>query len=203
MQLSNQSEDQAIVRYTESRLVRTSIRFSLFLVPSSFMPEERVLFWLTINMSIALLLTAINYLLWKINQKNRVRYFSLHSLVMMTGMAFYSMSPVFKGLFPSMLFWVLLGTVVVFCILLFSNADAIGAAFLNPQKKVFKYVILFYAGILLFIGTLFWFFLFVTNTPSWIGIAVIFFFIGVFFLMVSPAMLITPERAKELASGRN
>lgn len=37
-----------------------------------------------------------------------------------------------------------------------------------------------------------------TEAVPWGGVAIITFFIGLFFIMVSPAMLITPERAIEL-----
>lgn len=167
------------------------------------MPLENGQFWLTLNGGIALLLTALNFALWMKFKYERTRYFSLHSLVMMSGMAFFLMTPVFKALFPSVYFWVLLIIVLVLCFALFSKYDAIGASFLNPQKKLFKIIVFSYLGAFIFFSAFFWIFRLVIPVPYWLKVAIILFFIGVFFLMTSPAMLVTPTRAKELSEGKD
>lgn len=49
-----------------------------------------------------------------------------------------------------------------------------------------------------FAGSVLLAYMLATEAVPWGGVAIITFFIGLFFIMVSPAMLITPERAIEL-----
>ncbi|EPD51314.1 hypothetical protein MHH33_15505 [Paenisporosarcina sp. FSL H8-0542] len=55
-----------------------------------------------------------------------------------------------------------------------------------------------YFAIFFFSGSVLLAYMLATEAVPWVGLAIITFFIGLFFIMVSPAMLITPERAIEL-----
>lgn len=201
--MSNKVIDQNVVQFSENRIIVTIILFLIFFIPTSYIPLENGRFWLTLNGGIALLLIATNFVIWMKFKYERTRYFSLHALVMMLGMAFYSMTPLFKALFPSIYFWVLLIIVSILCLALFLKFDAIGAAFLNPQKKVFKAIFFSYLGAFIFFGAFFWIFRLLVPISYSLEMAIIIFCIGVIFLMLSPAMLVTPERAKELSEGKD
>ena len=196
--IQNEQHQKVHVPFANNRLFITFTLFLIIGLPASFFPEETYIRWLIINFAVAVILTFINYLLWKKHQDDSKRYFSLPSLVMMLGMAFFAMSPVFKGLFPSIYFWLLLIGLGIFMVFLFSKSEAIAEGFLNSKLKGFKIMIYTYFGIVFFAGSVLWGYMLTTEAAPWITVAILTFFIGLFFVMVSPAMLITPERAIEL-----
>ena len=197
--MSKQEKHEKVhVPFANNRLFVTLTLLLIIGIPMSFLPEETYVKWLIINIAVAIILTFINYLLWKKYQDDSKRYFSLHSLVMMLGMAFFAMSPVFKGLFPSIYFWLLLIGLGIFMAFLFSKSESIAEGFLNPRLKGFKIMIYTYVGIVFFAGSIIWAYMLATEAAPWVTVAILTFFIGLFFIMVSPAMLITPERAIEL-----
>ncbi|MGB3262266.1 hypothetical protein [Paenisporosarcina sp.] len=191
------------VTFANNRLFVTMTLLLIIGIPMSFLPEESYIKWLFINIAVAIILTFINYLLWEKYQDDSKRYFSLHSLVMMLGMSFFAMAPVFKGLFPSIYFWLLLIGLGIFMAFLFSKSESIAEGFLNPKLKGFKIMIYTYFGIVFFAGSILWAYLLATEVAPWVTVAILTFFIGLFFVMVSPAMLITPERAIELRNRGN
>lgn len=183
---------------------RIFITFALFLLvglPSSFIPEKTYLQWSLINLIIAVLLTAVNYLIWTKQKHNSKRYFSLHSFVMMLGLSFYSTSPIFRLIFPTIYFWILLCGVILYTVFLLSKYDAIAGGILNPRKKGFKLVVSIFFSIVFITGSSIWGFMLATDAAPVNEVAIILFFIGLFLLMLAPAMLVTPERAEELTSG--
>jgi len=180
---------------------RLFITFTLFLIlglPASFLPEENYVKWLFINLTVAIALTLINFFLWKKHQDDSKRYFSLHSLVMMMGMAFYMMTPVFKGLYSTIFFWLLLIGLGIFMFLLFTGSESIAEGLLNPRRKGFKVLLYTYIGIVLFSGSVLLSYMRFSQAAPWVSLAIVLFFLGLFLVMVSPAMLVTPERAIEL-----
>lgn len=180
---------------------RLFITFTLFLIiglPVSFIPEETYGRWLIINVVVAVILTGINYVLWKRHQDDSKRYFSLHSLVMLLGLAFFCMAPLFKGLFPSIYFWLLLSGVIVFMAYVFSKSETIAEGILNSKLKGFSIMMYSYLGFVFFSAVLLLVYMYLVEARHWIPTAIVTFFIGIFFIMVSPAMLIRPERAIEL-----
>jgi len=197
--LINQEKHKKVyVPFANNRLFATLTLLLMIGMPMSFLPEETYLKWLIINIVVAIILTFINYLLWKKYQDDSKRYFSFHSLVMMLGLAFFAMAPVFKGLFPSIYFWLLLIDLGIFMAFLFSKSESIAEGILNPRLKGFKIMIYTYSGIVFFAGSVLWAYMLATEGAPWVIVAIIAFFIGLLFVMVSPAMLITPERAIEL-----
>ena len=199
----HEKHEKAHVPFANNRLFVTLTLLLIIGMPMSFLPEETYLKWLIINIVVAIILTFINYLLWKKYQDDSKRYFSLHSLVMMLGMAFFAMTPVFKVVFPSIYFWLLLIGLVIFMAFLFSKSESIAEGFLNPRLKGFKIMMYTYFGIIFFAGSVLWAYMLATEAAPWVTLAIITFFIGLFFVMVSPAMLITPERAIELRNRKH
>jgi len=182
---------------------RIFITFTLFLMiglPASFIPEETYLKWLLINFSIAVLLTVVNYIIWMKQKHESKRYFSLHSFVMMLGLAFYATSPILRLIYPSMYFWILFGGLILYTVFLLSKYDTIAGGLLNPRKKGFKLLVFSFFSIVFVAGSSIWGYMLATDAAPVNGVAIIVFFLGLFLLMVAPSMLVTPERAEELKS---
>lgn len=170
-------------------------------LPSSFIPEGTYLKWLCINFIIAVLLTAANQIIWTKTKQDSKRYFSLHSLVMLIGLSIYATFPLLKLLYPSVFFWILLAGLVLYTLFLFSKYDSIAGGLLNPQKKGFKLLLSTFFFIVFVSGSSIWGYMSATDAAPVNGVAIIMFFLGLFFLMVAPAMLVTPGRAEELTKG--
>ena len=188
------------VSFTNNRIFITFALFLLLGLPASFIPEETYLKWLLINFIIAVLLTIVNYMIWTKQKHDSIRYFSLHSLVMMLGLAFYMTSPVLRLIYPSMYFWILLGGLILYTVFLFSKYDAIAEGLLNPRKKGFKLLVSSFFAIIFVAGSSIWGFMLASDAAPVNGVAIILFFMGLFLLMVTPSMLVTPERAEEMKS---
>ena len=118
----------------------------------SFMPEENVVKWLIINLSIAILSAILSYIIWIFQKHNSKRYFSLHSFVMLMVIVYYAMSPAFKALYPTIFFWLLLIVTIGLISFLLFKQDAITRALVNPREMWFKNLLFIYIGIILFIG---------------------------------------------------
>ncbi|RTQ94048.1 hypothetical protein [Lysinibacillus telephonicus] len=164
----------------------------------SFMPEENVVKWLIINLSIAILSAILSYIIWIFQKHNSKRYFSLHSFVMLMVIVYYAMSPAFKALYPTIFFWLLLIVTIGLISFLLFKQDAITRALVNPREMWFKNLLFIYIGIILFIGGIMWAYIIAFDAGPFIGVAIIFYFIGLLMMMIAPAMLSTPERVKQL-----
>ncbi|WP_404427584.1 hypothetical protein LG296_04950 [Ureibacillus chungkukjangi] len=186
------------VSFSKNRVFITLFLHVVIGAMSSFAPEENVGTWMKINILLALILGLTNYILW-INHKNdSKRYFSLHSFVMMLGVAFYMMAPAFRSLYPSMFFWILLVVTIGFLVFLLLKRDDITRALVNPQDAWFKKIVFGYCGVIFITGSTLWAYMLATQTGPFMPVAIMLFFIGIFLMMVSPAMLSTPKRVREL-----
>jgi len=186
------------VSFTNNRIFITFALFLLLGLPASFIPEETYIKWLLINFIIAVLLTVVNYMIWTKQKNDSKRYFSLHSFVMMLGLAFYATSPILRLIYPSMYFWILLGGLILYTVFLISKYDAIAGGLLNPRKKGFKLLVFSFFAIVFVAGSSIWGYMLASDAAPVNEVAVIMFFLGLFLLMVAPSMLVTPERAEEL-----
>jgi hypothetical protein len=146
------------------------------------------------------LLTVVNYMIWTKQKHDSKRYFSLHSFVMMLGLAFYATSPILRLIYHSMYFWILLGGLILYTVFLLSKYDAIAGGLLNPRKKGFKLLVFSFFAIVFVAGSSIWGYMLASDAAPVNGVAIILFFLGLFLLMVAPSMLVTPERADELTS---
>ncbi len=164
----------------------------------SFMPEEDVVKWLMINMSVAILAAALNSIIWIYQKHNSKRYFSLHSFVMLIGLTYYAMSPVFKALYPTLFFWLILAVTIGFFCFLLMKRDSITRALVNPREMRYKGFLFIFISILLVIGALLWAYIIAFETGPFIGVALVLYFIGLLFMLVLPAFLTTPDRAEQL-----
>ncbi|MEO4054209.1 hypothetical protein [Solibacillus sp. CAU 1738] len=164
----------------------------------SFMPEENIAFWLKINISLAILLAITNYIIWIYHKENSKRYFSLHSFVIFIGIIFYLMSPVFKGLYPTIYFWLLLILTLGLAVFLLIKYKVVTKVIVNPQHYLFSSLLMLYVGILLLVGGVIWAYMLAVEPKSWIPVGIILYFIALFFVMIAPAMLATPEQVEKL-----
>ncbi|RHW39908.1 hypothetical protein D1B33_03410 [Lysinibacillus yapensis] len=164
----------------------------------SLMPEENVLEWFMINMGIAIVLAILNLILWIFHKHDSKRYFSLHSFVMIMGGVYYAMSPAFKALYPTVFFWILLAITIGLTCVLFLKREFITRALVNPRESWFKGLLFYYMATVLIIGAVMWAYILAFDGGSFFVVAIIFYFIGLFLLMVAPALLATREQIKEL-----
>lgn len=189
---------QESVPFSKSRVFITLILHLIMGVPSSLIPEVNIGLWLKVNIGLAIGLGLVNAIIWVLHKHDSKRYFSLHSFVMLWGIGFYLMAPIYKFLYPSIFFWLLLIATLVFMAFLLFKSEMVAMVFLNPQNSRFKNVMLVYSVMILTVGGLIWAYILATESAPLIPVAIILFLLGLFLIMFSPALLTTPERAREL-----
>lgn len=189
------------VSFKNNRIFITFTLFLLLGLPSSFIPEETYPKWVLINFIIAVFLTVLNYIIWTKQKHDSKRYFSLHSFVMMLGLAFYATSPILRLIYPTMYFWILLSGLILYTVFLLSKYEAIAGGLLNPRKKGFKILVFSFFSIVFVAGSSLWGYMLASDAAPLNEVAIIMFLLGLFLLMVAPSMLVTPKRAKELTRG--
>ncbi|RUL54225.1 hypothetical protein [Lysinibacillus antri] len=189
---------QQSVPFTKNRVLLTLFLHLLMGIPFSLLPEVNVRFWFAFNVVLAIILAFINYIIWLFYKDESKRYFSLHSFVMMMGIAYYAMSPAFRSLYPTAFFWLLLMVTVGLVAFLIIRYDSVTIAIVNPQHILFKKLIMVYSFTFIMVGALLWVYIVVSKTGPFVAGASILYFGGLFFIMISPAMLATPERVKEI-----
>ncbi|MEO4054206.1 hypothetical protein [Solibacillus sp. CAU 1738] len=186
------------VSFAKNRVFLTLFLHIMLGFVNSFIPEENIGFWIKINLSLAILLAVTNYIIWIYHKENSKRYFSLHSFVLFLGVIFYFMSPVFKGLYPTVYFWILLMITVGLAIFLLIKYKVVTKVIVNPQHYLFNSLLMLYVGILLLVGGVLWAYMLAFEPISWIPVGIILYFIALFFVFIAPVMLATPEKVKEL-----
>lgn len=195
-------KDSKFVEFKNNRVFITLFVHVIIGLLCSFAPEGNVRLWNGINLALAIVFALVNYIIWLFHEKDSKRYFSLHTFVMLLGIAFYMMSPAFRALYPSIFFWLLLLVTLVLVGFLIIKYDAVTNAFVNPGDSWFIRILVVYGGIIFVAGGLLWAHMNVTETGPFAPVAIILFFIGIFLMMIAPIMLATPERVKELEKPR-
>ncbi|MEO4054207.1 hypothetical protein [Solibacillus sp. CAU 1738] len=185
------------VSFAKNRVFLTLFLHLMLGFISSFMPEENIRFWLKVNIGLAILLAVMNYIIWLYHKRNSKRYFSLHSFVMFIGIIVFAMSPIFKGLYPTLYFWLLLFLTVGLAFFLLIKYKVVTKVIVNPQHHLFSSLLMLYVGILLLVGGVFWMYMLTVQTSSWVPVGIIFYFCALFFILIAPVMLATPEQVKE------
>ncbi|QCR31545.1 hypothetical protein [Lysinibacillus sp. SGAir0095] len=195
-------KDANIVRFENNRIIITFFVHVMIGGLCSFAPDGNIWLWLGINLALALVFALVNYMIWNVHKNNSKRYFSLHTFVMLLGIAYYMMTPAFRGLYPSIFFWLLLFITIVLIGFLIIKYDAVTNAFVNPGDSWFIKIVVIYGSIVFISGGLLWAYMNATETGPFAPVAIILFFIGIFLVMIAPIMLATPERVKELEKQR-
>ena len=168
----------------------------------SLFPEVNVIKWVIFNSILAVLATLIIMIIWKFHKNNSQRYYSLLSFVMLWTLTYYLMSPLFRMLYPSISFWILLTFTLVYTILLFMNQMKIARAILNPRELWFKKLLLIYLFIFsgIAIVLLIYSNMFYSYWGEMLVFAIVLYLAGFLFLSLSPVFLTKPEMAKKLES---
>ena len=190
-------EETKPVPFKENFIIVTLFVF-LFcgLICSAFLEEGNFLNWLILNYSIAILAAFVNYIIWVFQRHNRKRYFSLYGFVTMIVLTYYIMSPAFVSLYPSKYFWFLLAITVGIAILLFVNRVSIARAIHYPQIGGWFMKISIIFGVVIVCLAIF------APSPKREGsitaARALFYLFGLGLLSISPALLISREKTKEL-----
>jgi len=115
-------------------------------------------------------------------------------------LTYYTMLPIFKILFPSKYFWILLSVTLGYTIFLLLNRFKISKGILNPREIWFKKLLLLY--LVVFSCVVIGLFVYVNILNLYSGemmaVAIFLYFVGFLFLSLSPVFLTTPEMAKKL-----
>lgn len=168
----------------------------------SFMPEENVVIWLIINCSIAILAAVLNFIIWTFQKHDSKRYFSLHSFVMLMVIVYYFMSPIFKTLFPTIYFWLLLvATIGPLTFLLFKR-DVVLRELLFPKQTWFKDFLLLAFFFVCIIAVLLRAYILAFETGSFMVVASTSYFIALFIMLIAPGLLSTEERVEQLKQNK-
>lgn len=186
------------VSFANSRVFITLFLHLIFGFIFSFMPEENEWFWLKLNFCLAILLAVTNFIIWIYHKGNSKRYFSLHSFVMFIGMIIFSMSPIFRVLYSTVYFWLLLLLTVGLAAFLLIKYKAVTKVIVTPEHPLFGRLLILYVGVLLLVGSVVWMYMLTVETSSWFPIGILLYIIALFFVLIAPAMLATPELVEEL-----
>ena len=156
--------------------------------------------WVILNSILAVLATLVIMIIWAFQKNNSKRYYSLLSFVMLWVLTFYTMSPIFKILFPSKYFWILLSVTLGYMIFLLLNRIKISKGILNPREIWFKKLLLIYLVVFscFVIGLFVYVNILNLYSGEMIAVAIFLYFVGFLFLSLSPVFLTTPEMAKKL-----
>ena len=171
------------VLFVKNRVFLTLFAHLFFGTVTSLIPQKNIEFWLKLNISLAILMAITNYIIWIYHKGNSKRYFSLHSFVMFMGYIFYLMSPVFKGLYPTMYFWLLLLLTIGLGVFLLTKYKVVTKVIVTPEHPLFGRLLVLYFGVLLLPGGLFWVYMRVYEPNSWIPVGIILFYIALFFCL--------------------
>lgn len=194
------NEESRPVSFKDNFILAFLFMFLFFGLIVSFFPKENILKWFIFNSIVAVLASVVNLVLWISQKRDSKRYFSLISFVMLWVLTYYIMSPAFKMLYPTIYFWILLSITLGFVIVLFMNRHTISVAILNPgegkTKKLF-FVFLFTITMIGFILSRYIYFT-ISDERAIISGAILFYFLGLLFMALSPVLLTPPELAKKI-----
>lgn len=196
------NKNSKVVSFKNNRVIITMIVHVLIGLLFSLAPVGNIGLWMGINLALAIVFALVNYMLWLFHKNNSKRYFSLHTFVMLLGVAYYMVAPSFRGLYPSIFFWLLLLVTIALVGFLIIKYDAVANAFINPGDSRFVKILGVYGVIIFIAGGVLWTYMNAMETGSFAPVAIILYFIGIFLMMVAPLMLATPERIKELEKPR-
>ncbi|MBM7694810.1 putative membrane protein [Peribacillus deserti] len=91
----------------ESRIKMSAFLFLCVMLPSSFMPEETAVTWLFINSIIVLVLLVLQYSHWQKYKNDTVKYYSLQVYILLMGIVFFAVVPLFILLSGTIFFWLM------------------------------------------------------------------------------------------------
>ena len=177
------------------RLGLTAMIYFFIMLASSFMPEDTVLPWLIINVSFSLFVLTILFILWKRHQNDSVRYYSLQVYAMLMGIVFFGITPVFKLLYGSLYFWLLLVFTIIVLSVSHMMKNRIAKSFVNKKHKILLTIMSIYVILLIVIGIILMSIMRINDSTENTGMSILFFLASCLFMVMSPAFLV---RANEI-----
>jgi hypothetical protein len=199
-EVNRMNEESQPVSFRANLIFVYLFMFLFFGLIVSFFPEENILKWLIFNSIIALLASVVNLVIWIFQKHDSKRYFSLTNFVMLWGLTYYIMSPAFKMLYPTTYFWILLSITLGFVIVILMNRHTISVAILNPREEKMTKLIFLFLLTIVSIGFFLSIYVYFTSSGEGeiVSVAILFYFLGFIFMVLSLALLTPPELAKKI-----
>ncbi len=182
------------------RLGLTAMIYFFIMLASSFMPEDTVLPWLIINVSFFLIVMTILFILWKRHKNDSVRYYSLQVYAMLMGIVFFGITPVFKLLYGSLSFWLLLVFTIIVLSVSHMMKNRIAKSFVNKKHKILLTIMSIYVILLIVIGIILMSIMRINDSTENTGMSILFFLASCLFMVMAPAFLV---RANEIEKLKN
>lgn len=180
------------------RLGLTAMIYFFIMLASSFMPEDTVLPWLIINVSFFLIVITILFILWKRHQNDSVRYYSLQVYAMLMGIVFFGITPVFKLLYESLYFWLLLVFTIIVVSVSHMMKNRIAKSFVNKKHKILLTIMSIYVILLIVIGIILMSIMRINDSTENTGMSILFFLASCLFMVMSPAFLVRANEIEKL-----
>lgn len=180
------------------RLGLTAMIYFFIMLASSFMPEDTVLPWLIINVSFSLIVMTILFILWKRHQNDSVRYYSLQVYAMLMGIVFFGITPVFKLLYGSLYFWLLLVFTIIVVSVSHLMKNRIAKSFVNKKHKILLTIMSIYVILLIVIGIILMSIMRINDSTENTGMSILFFLACCLFMVMSPAFLVRASEIERL-----
>ena len=180
------------------RLGLTAMIYFFIMLASSFMPEDTVLPWLIINVSFSLFVMTILFILWKRHQNDSVRYYSLQVYAMLMGIVFFGITPVFKLLYGSLYFWLLLVFTIIVVSVSHMMKNRIAKSFVNKKHKILLTIMSIYVILLIVIGIILMSIMRINDSTENTGMSILFFLASCLFMVMSPAFLVRANEIEKL-----
>lgn len=182
----------------DHRLGMTLFLFGIMLVFSSFIPEKTVGVWLVINSSFSFIFLGILYFLWTKYKHDTVRYYSFQVYIMLMGIVFFAISPLFKLLFGTGYFWILLAATITINLISHHFKDRTVKSFVNKDHKLLATILSLYMMVLVAVGIFLMGLMQRNEAPENTGVALLFYFVSVMFLVLAPMFLVREAEVEKL-----
>lgn len=194
--LSQINREKPIV--ADHRLGMTLFLFFIIMIITSFIPEKTVLSWLIINSVFTFVFLGILYLLWMKYKYDTVRYYSFQVYIMLIGIGFFSIAPIFKLLFGTIYFWILLFLTLTLILASHVFKKRTARSFVNKNHKLLVTILSVYMMVLVVIGIFLIGVMQINETPENAGISILFYFISAMFMVMAPMFLVSEEDVEKL-----
>ncbi len=179
---------------------RLGLTFFLFFIMTgtSFIPEKTLLTWILINSVFTFIFLGILFFLWTKYKYDTVRYYSFQVYIMLMGIAFFAITPVFKLLFGTMYFWILLFSTLGIILISHFFKNRTVKSFVNKKHKLLVTILSVYMMALIVIGIFLNGIMHINEAPENAGISILFYFISFFFMVIAPMFLVREDEVEKL-----
>lgn len=182
----------------EHRLGMTLFLFTLTMVFASFIPEKTVGLWLLINSVFMIVFLGVLYFLWTKYKHDTVRYYSLQVYIMLMGISFFSIIPIFKLLLGTPYFGVLLTATFVLALCSHFFKKKTVKSFVNKNHKLLALILSLYTVVLMAAGVFLIGLMQRNEAPENTGVALLFYFVSTMLLVLAPMFLVRQEDVEKL-----